>query len=175
MLNTRNIDMLQGSFWDKLIIFALPLALTGVFQQLFNAADVAVLGQFVGKNAMAAVGNNISVIGILVNLFMGLSLGSNVVIARFIGAKKPEKVGTAVQTSFALALITGVLLLGLGEAIAGPIIKWLEVPAEVEAMAETYLRVYLLGLPFIGVYNFEAAILRARGDTKTPLMALIVA
>ena len=175
MLNTRNIDMLQGSFWDKLIIFALPLALTGVFQQLFNAADVAVLGQFVGKNAMAAVGNNISVIGILVNLFMGLSLGSNVVIARFIGAKKPEKVGTAVQTSFALALITGVLLLGLGETIAGPIIKWLEVPAEVEAMAETYLRVYLLGLPFIGVYNFEAAILRARGDTKTPLMALIVA
>ena len=175
MLNTRNMDMLQGSFWDKLIIFALPLALTGVFQQLFNAADVAVLGQFVGKNAMAAVGNNISVIGILVNLFMGLSLGSNVVIARFIGAKKPEKVGTAVQTSFALALITGVLLLVFGEAMAGPRLKWLAVPAEVESMAETYLRVYLLGLPFIGVYNFEAAILRARGDTKTPLMALIVA
>ena len=175
MLNTRNMDMLQGSFWDKLIIFALPLALTGVFQQLFNAADVAVLGQFVGKNAMAAVGNNISVIGILVNLFMGLSLGSNVVIARFIGAKKPEKVGAAVQTSFALALLTGVLLLAFGEAMAGPIISWLEVPAEVEEMAETYLRVYLLGLPLIGVYNFEAAILRARGDTKTPLLALIVA
>lgn len=175
MLNTRDMDMLHGSFWDKLIIFAIPLALTGVLQQLFNAADVAVLGQFVGKNAMAAVGNNISVIGILVNLFMGLSLGANVIIARFIGAKKPEKVGTAVQTSFALAVITGFLLLAVGEILAAPIINWLEVPAEVEDMAETYLRVYLLGLPFIGVYNFEAAILRARGDTRTPLFALAAA
>ena len=175
MLNTRDMDMLHGSFWDKLIIFAIPLALTGVLQQLFNAADVAVLGQFVGKNAMAAVGNNISVIGILVNLFMGLSLGSNVVIARFIGAKKPEKVGTAVQTSFALAVATGFALLLFGELMATPIINWLDVPAEVEAMAETYLRVYLLGLPFIGMYNFEAAILRARGDTRTPLLALAVA
>lgn len=175
MLNTRDMDMLHGSFWDKLIIFAIPLALTGVLQQLFNAADVAVLGQFVGKNAMAAVGNNISVIGILVNLFMGLSLGSNVVIARFIGAKKAEKVGTAVQTSFALAVLTGFFLLAVGELLAAPIIAWLEVPAEVEAMAETYLRVYLLGLPFIGVYNFEAAILRARGDTRSPLIALAVA
>ena len=169
MLNTRDMDMLHGSFWDKLIIFAIPLALTGVLQQLSNAADVAVLGQFVGKNAMAAVGNNISVIGILVNLFMGLSLGSNVVIARFIGAKKPEKVGTAVQTSFALAVATGFALLLFGELMATPIINWLDVPAEVEEMAETYLRVYLLGLPFIGMYNFEAAILRARGDTRTPL------
>jgi len=175
MLNTRDMDMLHGSFWDKLIIFAVPLALTGVLQQLFNAADVAVLGQFVGKNAMAAVGNNISVIGILVNLFMGLSLGSNVVIARFIGAKKPEKVGTAVQTSFALAVATGFALLLFGELMAAPIINWLDVPAEVEEMAETYLRVYLLGLPFIGMYNFEAAILRARGDTRTPLLALAAA
>jgi len=169
------MDMLHGSFWDKLIIFAIPLALTGVLQQLFNAADVSILGQFVGKNAMAAVGNNIAVIGILVNLFMGLSLGSNVVIARFIGARKPEKVGMAVQTSFALALATGFALLAFGELMAAPMINWLEVPTEVEEMAENYLRVYLLGLPFIGVYNFEAAILRARGDTRTPLVALVVA
>ena len=175
MFNTRDMDMLHGSFWDKIIIFALPLALTGVLQQLFNAADVAILGQFVGKNAMAAVGNNIAVIGILVNLFMGLSLGANVVIARFIGAKKPERVGTAVQTAFALSLIMGFILLIFGETMSTHIIKWLAVPAEVEDMAETYLRVYLLGLPFIGVYNFEAAILRARGDTRTPLKALAVA
>ena len=175
MMGTRNMDMLHGSFWDKLIIFSMPLALTGVLQQLFNAADVAVLGQCVGKNAMAAVGNNISVIGLLVNLFLGLSLGANVVIARFIGAKKPGQVGTAVQTSFLLALLTGVGLAVFGELMAGPIIRWLEVPIDVREMAETYLRVYLLGLPVIGVYNFEAAILRARGDTKTPLIALAVA
>ena len=132
MLNTRDMDMLHGSFWDKLIIFAIPLALTGVLQQLFNAADVAVLGQFVGKNAMAAVGNNISVIGILVNLFMGLSLGSNVVIARFIGAKKPEKVGTAVQTSFALAVATGFALLLFGELIATSMCNCLDCPDEVD-------------------------------------------
>lgn len=175
MMGTRNMDMLHGSFWDKLILFAMPLALTGVLQQLFNAADVAVLGQCVGKNAMAAVGNNISVIGLLVNLFLGLSLGANVVIARFIGAKKPGQVGTAVQTSFLLALLTGVGLAVFGELMAGPIIRWLEVPIDVRDMAEIYLRVYLLGLPVIGVYNFEAAILRARGDTKTPLIALAVA
>ena len=167
--------MLQGSFWDKLIIFALPLALTGVLQQLFNAADVAVLGKYVGKNAMAAVGNNISIIGIMVNLFLGLSLGSNVVIAQFIGARQPERVGAAVQTSVILALFTGLGIAVVGEILTGPIINWLEVPVEVKAMAETYLRVYLLGIPVMGIYNFEAAILRARGDTKTPLIALAAA
>lgn len=175
MLNNRNMDMLQGSFWDKLIIFALPLALTGVLQQLFNAADVAVLGKYVGKNAMAAVGNNISIIGIMVNLFLGLSLGSNVVIAQFIGARQSERVGAAVQTSFILALFTGLGIAVIGEILTGPIINWLEVPLEVKAMAETYLRVYLLGIPVMGIYNFEAAILRARGDTKTPLIALAAA
>ena len=137
MLNNRNMDMLHGSFWDKLIIFALPLALTGVLQQLFNAADVAVLGKYVGKNAMAAVGNNISIIGIMVNLFLGLSLGSNVVIAQFIGARQSERVGEAVQTSFILALFTGLGIAVIGEILTGPIINWLEVPLEVKAMAET--------------------------------------
>lgn len=172
---SRDIDMLNGSLWDKIILFALPLALTGVMQQLFNAADVAVLGQFVGKNAMAAVGNNISLIGLLVNLFMGLSLGANVVIAQSIGAEKFERVHDAVHTAFLLALITGGALSIIAELLVNPIFEWLKVPASVAPMAETYLRIYAVGLPVMGIYNFEAAIFRSRGDTQTPMIALAVA
>lgn len=171
---SRNIDMLHGSLWDKIILFALPLALTGVMQQLLNAADVLVLGQFVGKNAMAAVGNNTSLIGLLVNLFMGLSLGANVVIAQNIGAKKFERVHDAVNTAFLLALITGVFLLIVAEILVNPVFEWLQVPESVVKMAEVYLRIYAIGLPFMGIYNFEAAIFRSHGDTQTPMIALAV-
>ena len=167
--------MLHGSLWDKLILFAIPLALTGVLQQLFNAADVAVLGQLVGKNAIAAVGNNISLIGLLVNLFLGLSLGANVVIAQNIGGKRFERVRTAVHTAFLLAIIVGTVIAVLGELLTDPILDMMSVPDEVRDMAETYLRVYLAGMPVIGLYNFESAIFRSRGDTKTPLMSLLVA
>ena len=175
MIKTREIDMLHGSLWDKIILFALPLALTGVMQQLLNAADVAVLGQFVGKNAMAAVGNNTALIGLLVNLFMGLSLGANVVIAQNIGAEKFDRVHDAVHTAFLLALIVGILLCGVAELLVNPVFEWLAVPAAVAPMAETYLRIYALGLPVMGIYNFEAAIFRSRGDTQTPLIALTIA
>ena len=171
----KNIDMLNGSLWDKIILFALPLALTGVMQQLLNAADVAVLGQFVGKNAMAAVGNNTSIIGLLVNLFMGLSLGANVIIAQNIGAKEFDKVHSAVQTAFLLALFTGILLCITAEILVNPIFELLAVPEKVSDMAEIYLRIYSLGLPAIGIYNFEAAIFRSQGDTQTPLISLTVA
>ena len=175
MIKNRDIDMLHGSLWDKIILFAMPLALTGFMQQLLNATDVAVLGQFVGKNAMAAVGNNTSLIGLLVNLFMGLSLGANVVIAQSIGAKKLDRVHDAVHTAFLLALIVGILLCGIAELAVNPIFEWLVVPAEVAPMAETYLRIYAVGLPAMGIYNFEAAIFRSRGDTQTPLIALTIA
>ncbi len=175
MIKFRDIDMLHGSLWDKIILFALPLALTGVMQQLLNAADVAVLGQFVGKNAMAAVGNNTSLIGLLVSLLMGLSLGANVVIAQFIGAKKLDRVHEAVHTAFLLALIAGIILCGIAEILVNPIFEWLVVPPEVAPMAEMYLRIYAIGLPAMGIYNFEAAIFRARGDTQTPLVALTIA
>lgn len=167
--------MLHGSLWDKIILFALPLALTGVMQQLLNAADVAVLGQFVGKNAMAAVGNNTALIGLLVNLFMGLSLGANVVIAQNIGAEKFDRVHDAVHTAFLLALIVGILLCGVAEILVNPVFEWLAVPESVAPMAETYLRIYALGLPAMGIYNFEAAIFRSRGDTQSPLIALTIA
>ena len=121
----RQLDMLHGSLWNKLIIFALPLALTGVLQQLFNAADVAVLGQFVGTHAMAAVGNNTPVISLFVTLFLGLSLGANVVIARYLGARCPEQASEAVHTTFMLALLAGILLMILGEITAGIILSHL--------------------------------------------------
>ncbi len=175
MFRSKDIDMLHGSLWDKIILFALPLALTGVMNQLFNTADVAVLGSFVGKEAMAAVGNNISLIGLLVNLFMGLSLGANVVIAQNIGAQKFDRVRAAVGTSFLLAIATGIGIVILGEAATSSILDWLEVPSEVRAMAETYLRVYILSMPAMSIYNFEAAIFRSKGDANTPLIALAIA
>ena len=170
----KDIDMLNGSLWDKIIIFALPLALTGVMQQLFNTADVAVLGQFIGKNAIAAIGNNISLIGLLVNLFLGLSLGANVVIAQNIGAKRLHVAHAAVSTAFIIALIIGVAIAIVGELLTEPVLEYMDVPAEVWSMAETYLRIYLIGMPAIGLYNFESAIFRSRGDTKTPLISLVI-
>ena len=171
----KDIDMLNGSLWDKIVLFAMPLALTGVLQQLFNAADVAVLGQFVGKNAMAAVGNNISLIGLMVSLFMGVSLGANVVIAQNIGANRWREAHASVHTAFLLALCMGVVFAAVGECLVAPVMNWLEVPPDVWDMAEVYLRIYLLGMPVVGIYNFEAAIFRSKGDTRTPLIALIVA
>ena len=167
------LDMLHGSLWDKIILFAIPLAITGVLEQLFNATDVAVLGQFVGKEAMAAVGNNISLIGLLINLFLGLSLGANVVIAQNLGGKKLDKVKTAVHTALLMALMAGVMITILGEVITKPMMSVLDVPPEVEWMAESYLRMFLLGMPAISLYCFEAAIMRSRGNTKTPLYTLV--
>ena len=174
-MNARDIDMLRGSLWDKIILFALPLALTGVMQQLLNAADVFTLGQFVGKHAMAAVGNNISMVGLIVSLMMGLSLGANVVIAQNIGAKRIDRAHTAVNTTFILAAAAGIFFCLLGELLVAPIFYLLEVPASVVDMAETYLRIFLLGLPAISFYNFQAAIFRSKGDTRTPLIALAIA
>lgn len=169
------MNMLSGSLWDKLIIFAIPLALTGVLQQLLNTADVAVLGQYVGTNAMAAVGNNISLIGLLVNLFLGLSLGANVVIAQNIGARCDERVRAAVHSSLLLSLAVGFALLGVGEALTDWVLDMMEVPGAVRTMAEIYLRIYLIGMPVMALYNFEAAIFRSRGDTRSPLLALMTA
>ena len=173
--NARDIDMLHGSLWDKIILFALPLALTGVMQQLLNAADVFTLGKFVGKNAMAAVGNNISMVGLIVSLMMGLSLGANVVIAQNIGAKRIDRAHAAVSTAFVLSIAAGIFFCLLGELLVAPIFYFLEVPASVVGMAESYLRIFLLGLPAISLYNFQAAIFRSKGDTRTPLIALTFA
>lgn len=170
----ENMDMLQGSLMDKILKFALPLAATGILQQLFNAADVAVVGQFAGKNAMAAVGSNSPVIGLLVNAFVGIALGANVVISRFTGQRNDEGVRKAVHTSVVFAVISGLALMILGEGIAPFLLRLLSVPDDVFPLSLLYLRVYLLGLPVIFLYNFESAIFRSQGDTGTPLICLVI-
>lgn len=158
------MDMLHGSIADKLFFFAMPIGLMGLFEQLFNSADVFILGHFVGKNAMAAVGNNMPVIGLLVTLLIGISLGANVTIAQYLGAGKQDKVEETVQTAIVMALGLGVLLTAVGELIAHPALMILDVPADVYDLASTYLRIFLLGMPFLTLYNFEAAIFRSCGD-----------
>ena len=167
--------MLEGSLWDKIVVFALPIALTGILEQMFNAADVAVLGRFVGTEAMAAVGNNVPIVGLIVTLFLGLSLGANVVIAQYIGARRLKEASRAVHTSLALSILAGIGVALLGELFAAPLLSLLDVPDAVMPLAELYLRVFLLGMPFMSVYNFASAILRSHGDTGTPLIALLAA
>ena len=171
----RGMDMLQGSIADKLFLFAMPIGLMGLFEQLFNSADVVILGRFVGKSAMAAVGNNMPVIGILVMLLMGISLGANVTIAQYLGARRDDKVERTVQTAILMSFGLGALLAVIGELIVYPAFWVLEVPPDVYDMAEQYLRIFLLGLPFLSLYNFEAAIFRSCGDGKTPLYSLVAA
>lgn len=169
------MNMIEGSLGDKVLQFAVPLAITGVLQQIFNATDVAVVGQFAGKNAMAAVGSNSPVVGLMVNLFVGVSLGANVVISRFTGQRNPDGIRRSVHTAVLVALITGVIVAVLGILISRPMLELLGVPASIMPMALAYLRIYLLGMPVILLYNFESSIFRSQGDTRTPLLCLITA
>ena len=171
----KQLDMLHGPIWNKLPRFALPVAATAILEQLFNASDVAVVGNFTGSArtaCVAAVGANSPIIGLIVNLFIGIALGSNVIIAHAIGQGKPEDVHKAVHTSVVVAVLGGVLVALLGELIAAPLLSMLNVPAEVFPLALLYLRIYLAGMPVILLYNFEAAIFRSVGETKIPLIAL---
>ena len=167
-------DLLSGSIVDKVLLFALPLMLTSMLQQLFNATDVAVVGKFASKEAMAAVGSNAPVISLLVNFFVGISVGANVLIARSIGARNEAKARSAVGTSMAVALAAGIFVAVAGNLIAAPIIDILGVPPEVRSYSITYLRIYFSGVPFIMLYNFESAIFRSKGNTRTPLICLFI-
>lgn len=155
------MDMINGSLGDKIVKYALTLAATGVLQQLFNAADVAIVGQFSGKEAMAAVGSNAPVIGLLVNLFIGISLGSNVIIAKSIGQRDNENISKAVHTSVIVALVGGLFIAVLGEFLSPEVVRVLDVPSDVYPLAVKYLRIYLAGMPVILLYNFESAIFRS--------------
>ena len=169
--------MLNGPIWNKLPQFALPVAATAILGQLFNAADIAVVGNFTGAEktiAVAAVGANSSVIGLIINLFIGIGLGCNVVIAHAIGRGDRDAVHKAVHTSVVVAVIGGIIVGLLGQLIAAPLLGMLNVPDEVFPLALLYLRIYLIGLPVILLYNFEAAIFRSVGETKTPLVALTI-
>lgn len=172
---SKTVDMTHGRLGKKILFFALPLALTGILQQLFNAADSIVVGRFANKAAMAAVGSNSSIISLIVNLFVGVSLGANVVIARFTGQKDEDATSRGVHTAVLVSVLFGLLAAGIGEAIAGPLLHSMDVPAEVYPMAEAYLRIYLAGMPVIMLYNFESAIFRSQGNTRTPLICLVIA
>ncbi|WP_196802956.1 MATE family efflux transporter [Candidatus Stoquefichus massiliensis] len=174
MKTKKQIDMLNGSIWDKLLLFALPLAASSILQQLFNAADVAVVGNFAGGEALAAVGANGSVINLLVNLFVGLSIGTNVVVASFIGQKDEKRTSQAVHTSILLSLVSGFVLLVVGILFARPILEFMSTPEDIIDLATLYLKIYFAGMPFIMLYNFTSAILRSKGDTKRPLLSLMV-
>ena len=173
----HEIDMLHGSIWNKLPLFALPVTATAILEQLFHASDVAIVGNFTGDArtvAVAAVGANGPIIGLIVNLFIGIALGANVVIANAIGRGDRETVHRAVHTSIVTALIGGVLVAVFGQLIAAGLMGLLNVPDDVYPLALAYLRIYLLGMPVILLYNFEAAIFRSVGDTKVPLIALTI-
>lgn len=170
----NQMDMTEGFLGKKILKYTIPIALTGILQQLFNSADIAVVGQYAGKEAMAAVGSNSPVIGLLVNLFVGISLGSNVIIAKAIGQGDKKTISKAVHTSVLIAVIGGLFMTLFGELIADNVVSLLGVPDEVFSMAVKYLRIYLLGMPVIVLYNFESAILRSCGNTRTPLIALVI-
>jgi len=173
--NKYQIDMCSGSLADKILLFALPLMASSLLQLLFNAADVVVVGRFAGKEALAAVGSNTSLINLTVNLFLGLSIGTNVVVARDLGAKKFDDVRRSVHTSMTLALISGAVLTIFGVAMARQLLEWMSSPTDVIDLASVYLRIYFLGMPANLVYNFGAAMLRAQGDTRRPLYYLTLA
>lgn len=174
-LKKQKLDMLNGSIWNKLPVFALPIAATGILEQLFNASDIAIVGNFAQTDktaAVAAVGANSPIIGLILNLFIGIALGANVVIANAVGRDDKQTVQKAVHTSMVVSVIGGVLVAIIGELIAEPLLTVLNVPNDVLELALLYLRIYFLGMPVILLYNFEAAIFRSIGETKMPLIAL---
>ncbi len=167
--------MCNGPLLGKIIVFYVPLMLSGVLQLLFNAADIIVVGQFAGDEALAAVGSTSSLINLLVNVFIGLSVGTNVLVARFYGAGQKNELSAMVHTSVLTSLISGVLLVFVGFFMAKPALTLMGVPEDVIGMSILYIRIYFAGMPVMMAYNFGSAILRAVGDTKRPLYYLFAA
>ena len=168
------IDMCNGPILKKMLIFALPLMLSGILQLLFNAADTIVVGRFAGDNSLAAVGSNGSIINLLTNLFIGLSVGANVVTARFYGAREKNALKETIHTAMLISVISGIILTIIGIIGARQILIWMKAPREVLDLAVIYLRIYFIGMTATMVYNFGSAILRAVGDTRRPLYFLLI-
>lgn len=166
--------MVNGTIMPKLITFAIPLMLSGILQLLFNAVDIIVVGRFSGSQSLAAVGSTSSLINMLTNLFIGISLGANVLAARFYAAGKHKEMSETVHTSILTALISGVLMIFVGIFFSRPALELMDTPSDVIELATLYMRIYFVGMPFFMLYNYGAAILRAVGDTKRPLIFLVV-
>lgn len=169
------IDMCNGPLLGKILVFYFPLMLSGILQLLFNAADIAVAGQFAGNEALAAVGSTSSLTNLLVNLFIGLSVGANVLVARFYGAGQTDELKGMVQTAIATSVIGGIILIFVGFFVSKPALLLMGTPDNVINHSVVYMRIYFAGMPFMMAYNFGAAILRAVGDTKRPLYYLLLA
>ena len=171
---TKEMDMLSGELAGKLILFSLPLACSSILQQLFNSADVAVVGRFAGDTALAAVGSCVALVGIFVNLIVGLSVGPNAVLANLIGQKKREHINPMIHTILTFGLILGILLMVIGMLVSRSVLELSGTPDSVLQVALLYIRIYFLSLPCMLVYNFGAAVLRSFGDTRRPMYYLIV-
>lgn len=168
------MNMCEGPLFKKIIIFAIPLILSGVLQLLFNAADIVVVGRFTGSHALAAVGSTSSLINLLVNLFIGVSVGANVVVGRFYGAQDYDQIEESVHTAIYTAILGGVLMIFVGVFAARPLLEMMGTPDNVIELSVLYMRIYFVGMPAFMIYNFGAAILRSVGDTKRPLYFLLV-
>ena len=175
MAKSYEMDMTSGPLLKKILIFSVPLMLSGILQLLFNAADIIVVGQFTGSSALAAVGSTSSLINLFVNVFIGFSIGANVLVAQYFGARDEKNVHETVHTSILLAIICGLILIVAGISLAPPMLELMDTPDEVLGQAVLYMRIYFVGMPATLVYNFGAAILRAVGDTRRPLYYLFVA
>lgn len=173
--NKYEIDMCSGPLLGKILIFYIPLMLSGILQLLFNAADIVVVGRFAGNESLAAVGATSSLTNLIVNLFIGLSVGANVLVARFYGAGQKNELKSMVQTALATAAISGILLIFVGFFVSKPALGMMGTPDDVIDHSVLYMRIYFAGMPFMMVYNFGGAVLRAVGDTRRPLYYLLIA
>lgn len=175
MKRSYEIDMINGPLLGKILRFSIPLMLSGILQLLFNAADIVVVGQFTGSDALAAVGSTGSLNNLIVNIFLGLSIGSSVLVAQYYGAQDWKNVQDVVHTSVLLSAVTGVVLVLVGVPLVGPLLELMGTPPEVLDQAVLYMRIVFAGMPAMMIYNFGAAILRAVGDTRRPLLFLFIA
>ena len=177
-MTTKNqIDMTQGPIFTKLLMFSVPLIFSSVLQLLFNAADIVIVGRYAvnGDDCLAAVGSNGSLINLIVNLFQGLAIGTNVVAANFFGAGKKKELKDTVQTAMVMSVIAGIILTVIGVVFAKPLLIMMKSPEEVIDLAVLYLRIYFGGITAMMIYNYGSSVLRAKGDTKRPLYILLVA
>lgn len=174
MKKSYEIDMTNGPLLGKILLFSVPLMLSGILQLLFNAADIIVVGRFAGSGALAAVGSTSSLINLLINVFVGLSVGVNVLVARYYGAQNDRGVSETVHTAVMTSILSGLILVVIGICLANPLLRLMGTPDDVLNQAVLYMRIYFLGMPVLMVYNFGAAILRAIGDTRRPLYFLFV-
>lgn len=169
---TADTDMLHGPLTKKILLFTLPIALSSILQQLFNAADTAVVGYFGNKDALAAVGNNTEIIALIVTVSSGLSVGANILVAGLIGKGRREEIPFAVRTSVVMAVIIGISGMISGQFAAEPLLRLIQAPENILRDATLYLRIYMFGYPFLLLYDFGSAVLRARGDSRYPFFVL---